>query len=156
MLEVRHLSERTLDREDGARLLRYLLERGADEFTITVKALQETLAPFADAFEDEMAPFELPIESRPMPTAQLSEMSPRSVRRWSFNEESVARLLTFLDEGIFHVPAGPDGWLEDLGVFRRGELVLGVLSHERQGVLRLTPEEQREVAALEIPSEPGE
>ncbi|HEY9425555.1 MAG TPA: hypothetical protein VIR34_00260, partial [Gemmatimonadaceae bacterium] len=58
MLEVRYVFEHGLRGERGPRLLRYLLQRGADEFSITVAALQDTPAPFADAFEDELARYE--------------------------------------------------------------------------------------------------
>lgn len=154
MLEVRYVNASTLRREHTPRLLRYLLDRGADEFTITVMALQDTLAPFADAFEDELGPFERDMASRRMVTASMPGEVVRPVRIWELNEASLARLLTFLDDGLFHSPAGPDGWLEDLAVFRAGELVLGVASHESEGVLRLTPGEHREVTALGIPTEP--
>ncbi|MEP6834126.1 MAG: hypothetical protein ABJB74_12060 [Gemmatimonas sp.] len=40
MLEVRYVFERSLRDERGPRLLRYLLEHGADEFSITVMALE--------------------------------------------------------------------------------------------------------------------
>lgn len=152
MLEVRYLSERTLGRELGVRLLHYLVEHGADEFTITVMALQDTLAPFADAFEDELAPFARPMAPRHMVTAASPSEAIRPVRLWALNEASLACLLTFLDDGLFHSPAGPDGWLEDPAIFRAGELVLGVASHEREAMLRLTPQEHREVAALGITS----
>ena len=144
---------RSLGGSFGAQLLRYLLERGADELTITVMALQETPAPFADAFEDEMAPFERTMAPRRIVTASGPDECVRAVRLWSLNEQSLERLLTFLDDGLFHSPAGPDGWLEDLTVYRKGELLLGIVSHEQEGVLRLTADEHREVAALGIRSE---
>jgi hypothetical protein len=153
MLEVRYVFDHGLRGEHGPRLLRYLLEHGADEFSITVMALQDTAAPFADAFEDELAPYQCPVSRRRVLTASTPTDFVRPVRLWSFNEASLERLLSFLDEGLFHLPAGPDGWLEDLAVYRRGELLLGLVSHEREGVLRLTADEHREVAALGIASE---
>ena len=105
MLEVRYLSERTLGRELGTRLLRYLLEHGADEFTITVMALQDTLAPFADAFEDELAPFARRIAPRRMVTAASPSETIHPVRLWALNERSLARLLTFLTAGTPEVRA---------------------------------------------------
>lgn len=149
---VRYVFEHGLRGERGPRLLRYLLARGADEFTITVMALQDTPAPFVDAFEDELAPFERSAAERPVVAVTTSGDRTTRVRLWSFNEASLERLISFLDGGLFHWPAGPDGWLEDLAIYRRRELVLGLLSHEQEGVLRLTPEEHREVAALGIPS----
>jgi len=153
MLEVRYVFEHSLRGERGPRLLRWLLSRGADEFTITVMALADTQAPFADAFEDELAPFELPSAERRVLTVTTSPDRTALVRLWSFDDKSLERLVSFLNKGLFHSPAGPDGWLEDLTVYRRGELVLGLVSHEQEGVLRLTAEEHREVAALDISSE---
>jgi len=134
-------------------LLRYLLGAGADEFSITVMALQDTQAPFADAFEDELGPYERPAASRRVLSAAAERDLTRSVRLWTLNEASLTRLLSFMDTGLFHWPAGPDGWLEDLTMYRRGELVLGLVSHEREGVLRLTLQEHEAVGALDIPSE---
>jgi hypothetical protein len=153
MLEVRYVFEHGLRGERGPRLLRYLLQRGADEFSITVAALQDTPAPFADAFEDELARYERAAARRRVISGADPQDLARSVRLWSFNEESLERLLSFVDRSLFHWPAGPDGWLEDLTVYRHGELVLGLVSYEREGVLRLTPRELAEVAALDIPFE---
>ncbi|NUO64275.1 MAG: hypothetical protein HOQ11_17690 [Gemmatimonadaceae bacterium] len=151
MLETRYLSERALRGERSWRLLRYLLDRGADEWTIEVMALRDTLAPFADAFEDEMAPFERQAAPRPMWDAETRVVAVRPVRLWTLDERSLTRLRSFLDEGLFHSPPGPDGWLENLAVFRAGELVLGVASHEGEAVLRLTAREHAEVTALGTP-----
>jgi hypothetical protein len=154
MLEVRYVFEPSLRGERGLRLLRYLASHGADEFSINVMALQDTQAPFADAFEDELGPYELPIARRRVLTDADGSDFTRAVRLWSFNAASLERLLSFLDQGPFHCPAGPDGWLEDLKVYRKGELLLGIVTHENEGVLRLTHQEHAEVAAMGIPSEP--
>jgi len=153
MLDVRFLSEHSLRGERGPRLLRYLLAHGADEFSITVMALQDTPAPFVDAFEDELAPYERAVTPRRTLTASMPTDLVRPVRLWTLTDASLERLLSFVDESLFYWPAGPDGWFEDLTIYRRGELVLGLVSHEKEGVLRLAPNEHREVAALDIPSE---
>lgn len=155
MLEVRYVFEHSLHGERGPRLLRYLREHGADEFSITVMALEDTQAPFADAFEDELGPYERPVATRRVLTAAKIGNLTRTVRLWSFNSASLARLLSFVDTGLFQWPAGPDGWLEDLTIYRHGKLVLGLVSHEHEGVLRLTQHEHEAVAALDIPSEPA-
>jgi hypothetical protein len=154
MLQVRYVNEHGLRGERGPRLLRYLLEHGADELSITVMAMRDTPAPFADAFEDELGPYERPAAPRRVLADADSADRTRDVRLWAFDPGSLDRLLSFVDEGLFHWPAGPDGWFEDLTIYRRGELVLGLASHEREGVLRLTPREHAEVAELGIPSEP--
>lgn len=153
MLEVRYVSEDSLRDERGPRLLRYLLSRGADEFSIAVMALQDTPAPFADAFEDELELYQRPGAVRRTVTSTSPSDVSRPVRLWAFNDASLERLLSFVDKSLFQWPAGPDGWLENLTIYRRGELLLGLVSHEQGGVLRLTRREQQEVAALDIPSE---
>ena len=152
MLVVRYVDRPGLHGDRAPRLLRYLLAKGADEFTITVLALQDTPGPFADAFEDELGPYELRGAERVVLTAADSSKSTRFVRLWSFDATSLERLLTFMDDGPFHSPPGPDGWLEDLTIYRRGELLFGVVSHEQESVLRLTSDEHRELEALGIPS----
>lgn len=151
MAEVRYIAERALDAARSSRLLHYLLDRGADEFTITVMALQDTQAPFADAFEDEMGPFERDIALREVVSGGMELGTVRPVRLWSLDHESLAHLLTFFDDGVFHSPAGPDGWLEDLAVYRAGALAFGIVSHDRQGVFRLVPDEYAAITALGIP-----
>jgi len=151
--EARLVSGPALRGDAGPRLLRFLLEQGADEFSITVMALQDTQAPFADAFEDELGPHELPPARRPVLARAGGTATDRVIRRWRYTRETLDRLLGFLDTDIVHCPAGPDGWLEDLVVYRRGEIVLGIVSHEQEGVLRLTTVELAEVAALDIPFE---
>lgn len=154
MLETRFISEDALAGAHGARLLRYLLDRGADEFSITVMALQETQAPFADAFEEELGPFERGIALRAV-TEITEPPALRPVRLWLLNDESLHRLLSFFDDGLFHSPVGPDGWLEDLTVYRSGELILGLMSHHREGVLQLDPDEYAALTALGISTTPS-
>jgi len=155
MCETRYLVEHDLRGERGPRLLRYLLECGADEFSITVMAMHDTPAPFVDAFEDELEPFARPAATRHVLGTAKAVGGPRTVRLWTLDGVSLQRLLSFVDTGLFHWPAGPDGWFEDLLVYRRGELVMGLASGERAGVLCLTPQEHAVVAALGIASSPS-
>ncbi|MEO9255499.1 MAG: hypothetical protein ABI305_08170 [Tepidiformaceae bacterium] len=153
-LEVRYVFGSRLRGTRGPKLLRYLLDRGADEFSISVMALHDTPAPFADAFEDELEHYQREVASRRAPASAAEASVMRSVRLWAFNHASLERLLSFVDADMFHCPPGPDGWLENLTIYRGGELVLGIVSHEGEGVLRLTRAEHAEAAALDIPSEP--
>lgn len=150
MLEERVVSEEDLQGDRGPRLLRSLVERGADEFSITVMALHDTQSPFVDRFEDELEPYERPPAVRSVLTAADGLTEAHTVRLWTLDHTSLGLLLSFVDSSIFHWPAGPDGWFEDLTIYRRGELVLGLLSDERMGLLRLTQQEHAEVAALDI------
>ena len=152
MLEVRYLFARSVTADASRRLLTWLLEHGADELTVVVMALQGEPAQTADAFEDALAPFELPPARRRVLTDAEGSEPTREVRRWALTAESLAALLPFFASGVFSYRVGPTGWLEDLTVYRRGELVLGVVSHEDEGVLRVSPAEHAELRALGVTS----
>ena len=154
MLDARYLSPAGVTPDAARRLLDWLLARGADEFTVAVMALGGEPARVADAFEDALAPYELPVASRRVPSGAVGAAPTRDVRRWALTVESLTELLAFLPRGLFDAQPGPSGWLEDIAVYRRGELLLGVVTHEREGVLRLTPAEHREVEALGVTSSP--
>ena len=147
---ARHISPASVPPDATERLLRWLLAAGADELSVRVRALRDEPAAFADAFEDAMAPFALPNASRRVLADAAGADAEREVRLWTLSEASVAVLLPFVSRGLFHHDAGPAGWLEDLTVYRAGELVLGVVTHEQEGVLRLTPDEHAEVAAIGV------
>lgn len=158
----RNLGARQLTGAPAHRLVRWLHAHGADEFSVCVLALQETQAPFVDAFEDAFAPYALPDGERPVldgpllverlhavtghPDESASAVcGTRRIRLWSLCTENLPLLLSFCDDGILEWPVGPDGWFEDFTIYRDGALVLGVVSDERAGVVRVTP---REYAAL--------
>src|SRR3569833_762403 len=101
MLEVRYVAAHTLRGECGPRLLRYLVERGADEFTIVVMALQDTPAPFADAFEDTMESFARETERRRVLHNSDADDLARPVRLWSLTAQSLETQQTKHDDGLF-------------------------------------------------------
>lgn len=151
-LDPRFLSPAGVGVDAARRLLDWLLAHGADEFTVAVMALRGEPAPVADAFEDALAPFELPAAPRRMPGAPSDSEHVCEVRRWALTAESLAALRAYLPPDLFVPRAGPDGWLEDLAIFRGGELLFGVVTHEREAVLRLTAAEHAEVRVLGVAS----
>jgi hypothetical protein len=153
MPDVRYLFNASFRADRGPVLLRWLLEHGADEFSVTVMALQDVPASVADAFEDALGAFERPASVRRALTSPSLPDDIREVRLWALSAESLTRLLAFFPDGLFHSPVGPDGWFEDLTVYRQGELLFGLVSHEGEGVLRLTSAEHASVAALGVISE---
>lgn len=76
----------------------------------------------------------------------------RNTERWSLDEVSISALKDALAEGVFQYDPLQDGWFEDLILYRDGELILGVLSHEAFGVLRLAQSESEELDAAGFPS----
>ena len=151
MTDIRVLSADTLHAAESRRLLAWLLEQGADEFTIEVMAMQGTDAPVADAFEDALEPWALPIARRRVVYRWTGRDGTREVRLWRLTAESLARLEEFLDDGIFTSDVRERGWFEDLAIYRRGALLLGVISHEREGYIRLEGDEVSALRALGVP-----
>lgn len=136
-----------MDARTSALILEYLLAQGADEFTITVMAIQDTPAPFADAFEDALEPFSRANDIRPVLT-ESPDNALREVRLWALTRESLDELLRFHAAGLLATDVGPNGWLEDLIVYRRGELIFGVVSHEQTIVLRVANDERETLSNM--------
>ena len=136
-----------LSAPESWRLLRWCVEHGAAEFTVTVRCMAGEAAPIADAFEDALATSYTGIAGRRI-LASGSGENVQPVRLWALNEGAIASLRTFMSEGLFTHVVDPRGWLEDLAIYRDGALMLGVVTHEQEGVLRATPQEVRELETL--------
>ena len=76
----------------------------------------------------------------------------RPTERWKLNETSISALKEALPEGFFQYDPKQDGWFEDPILYRDGELMLGVLSHEAFAVLRLADAESEALDAAGFPS----
>jgi hypothetical protein len=109
-----------------------------------------------EALEKRLQPFRLEGGIRETLTAVLSgEQLPRPVQRqdflqpvqlWSFCGDSIAALKELLPEGIFHFDWARETRLQDLALYRQGNLMLGIVSHEFEGMLRVTTTEAKELA----------
>lgn len=155
MSDIHVLSADTVHAPESRRLLAWLLEQGADEFTIEVMAMQGTDAPVADAFEDALDPWALPIARRRVVYRWTDRDGTREVRRWRLTAESLALLEEFLPDGILASDVHDRGWFEDLAIYRGGALRLGVISHEREGYIRLDGGDLATLLALGVPVGPA-
>ncbi len=123
-------------------LLEWCRRHGATEFTVDgilvdggSRAVFEEFDRLADAYR-----------LHPAPRYDVHAGAVRQLARWHLNDVTVAALRIAFPLGYFAYK-GTDAWHEDLGVYRAsGELMLGVVTHESEGVLRLTA---TEIAALE-------
>ena len=120
-------------------LLWWALERGADEFSVTGILTEGGSRDAFDAFDRLADQHKLP----PQPRYQLGgkvEMT----ELWRFNPDTINALRVAFPRGYFqYFPE--DAWFEDLMVYRQGELILGVITHESEGVVRVTLEDRREL-----------
>lgn len=132
------------------RLVRWCKDHSAGEWNVTVLKTRKGKKSGTDMlnrFDEQAAPFRLPDARRRHLTSQGASGSGfiRPLELWRLTSKS----LTFLEEafpvGVFRYDAGADGWMEDPMFYRQGELMLGVVSHEGEGILRVTPEERRQL-----------
>jgi hypothetical protein len=68
--------------------------------------------------------------------------------------ELLAAIRPFFPDGLFTymTSAHEEGWLENPTIYRDGEILLGVVSHEQEGYLQLTALEPVQIAAMGIPT----
>ena len=129
-------------------------KQGADEWTLGAikyngKAMSAGVAMF-DRFEEQTKPFRLPTAKRRSLTAQRPISHGNFIKPtelWRLNSASFAVLQELLPEGLFTYQVQKEGWFEDPVFYRRGEFMLGVVSHEKEGVVRVTNPERRMLEA---------
>lgn len=150
-------SARVIDRYDFRpdqtwELLDWCIKRGADEFTVQRLGLQGYETPFCDAFEAKLSPWRRSQATRKLMSAFVGQPIARPTALWELRSETVLILREYFDSGLFTYSVGDwkTGCLEDPIFYRRGELLLGVISHESYGVLAVSNEERAELAAIGI------
>jgi hypothetical protein len=132
--------------KESWRLARWCVEHGADEFTVRVLCA-EGEGTRADQFEDTFDERFIATEPRRVPTAP-DEDPVQPVRLWRADEDALQSLRSFLPDGLFTHRVDPHGWLEDLALFRDDQLMLGVVTHQREGMVRVTADELRELERI--------
>jgi len=132
--------------KESWRLARWCVEQGADEFTVRVLCA-EGQGTRADQFEDAFERRFVATDLRHL-VAALDDDVARHVRLWRLDDEALQALHAFLPDGVFTHRVDPHGWLEDPMLFRDGALMLGIVTHQREGVLRVTPDELRELERI--------
>lgn len=135
-------------------LLAWCHARGASELSLDLLGLADTAEPFCDRFRAAAAAFTLPDAPREHVVTYSGQLVVRPAPLWRLTPQSIDLLRQFLDEGLFTYPAGDweTGWIENPTFYRESEIMLGIVSHEREGVLRLRPAEMAGITALGIPS----
>jgi hypothetical protein len=131
-----HIFREDFSLEEGWRLIRWCLERGANEFNV--------YGLLCDGSSDApLKAFDRLVESHRMPPALRHDLSgeAKSVELWTLNETTLEALQVAFPRGLFDYDPRPGAWFEDLMLYRGTELMLGIVTHEGEGVLRLAPRE---------------
>ena len=118
-------------------------KHGADEWTVSAITVEGARQDWLESFDEAVKPFRLPSAKRRSLTTQLSQNPIRPTQLWRLSSKSLSVLHEFLPDGLFTYEVSEDGWLEDPVFYRRGEFMLGVVSHEHEGIVRVTKAEQR-------------
>ena len=124
------------------RLAKWCQKHGADEWTVSLIGTKKTVAGQHEQFEALVQPFRVSPAMRDNMTASPGKPFIRTTELWRLNSASFALLQQFLPEGLFTYSYDKDEWMEDIVLYRKGELILGVVSHEGEGYVRVTERER--------------
>jgi len=134
-------------------LVEWCMRLGANEFTIDFLTIDRSRAGDRwEEFDEVVRPLALGEAVLERMSGRTADDLSRPTERWALNETSIGALKEALAEGFFQYDPWQDGWFEDPILYRDGELMLGVLSHEAFAVLRLTDSESQELDAAGFPS----
>ena len=135
------------------KLAQWCHEHGAEEWTVRLPHRPEH-ASDVEMFRAEMQLFGRAPTIRRHLSVFVSEQPVRSTELWQISPESLKALSVFLPDGLFTFrPADVIApiWVENPIFYRRGEIMLGIVSHEQDGVLRVTRAERRDLATAGFP-----
>lgn len=131
------------------RLVEWCAARGIDEFSLAFMSAGVKLGPDLEAADNRLHPFSRGKAERMLMSVPLGQSQIQPTEVWSYSPESLVVLTQLFPGGLFEYPSGPfpEEWLEDPAFYRRGELMLGVVSHEGEGIMDLTSLEWAEFSA---------
>jgi len=149
----RYLAPADFTAEESWRLVEWCREIGADEFTVDcvgsdARAQATTWRPF----EKVVKPFSRGEKTRERMSGATADDLSRSTLLWEMNQVTVGALQQALPNGLLSYDPQGRGWFEDPILYREGNLLLGVLSHEAFAVLRLSALESVRLSAAGFPS----
>jgi hypothetical protein len=127
-------------------LLEWCRKIGADEFTIDClnsdpKAGEKLWLQFLSLVK----PYARGESLRERMNGQTVDDLTRRTPVWELNSFTVGALRQALPGGLFQYDPWEPAWFEDPILYRNGEMLLGVLSHEAFAVLRLSEAEAEDL-----------
>jgi len=152
VLVERYVFHEDLGEPGGERLLAWCRSLGADSFTFTVIGTPPELEQQAARIEAPLEPFRIsPTRIRAIPEGQPGSHWTRVSVLWELNDTTEAHLLKCFSNGLVTYRPTTGSWCEDPCLYRGDELMLGIISHENEGVLRIEAREQLALDQSEIP-----
>jgi hypothetical protein len=142
------ISNEDLTTDEGWRLLNWCLSYGAEEFTL------DFLPESADLVRQLLRPFWRGTAIRECIRNEPS----REVDLFDFTEDSIRALRTLLPNGLLSwrfSDYGSAPYVWDPAIYRGGELLVAVISHEGVAELRVTDDERAELSVLGVRPSPS-
>ena len=136
----------------GRALLAWCLAHGADTFTVRVIGAPPGVEAYGAALDASLASFAVAASHIPViPKDQQGTYWTRPPQLWRLTPQSAEVLWKAMNGNLLsYFPEG-DAWLEDPAFYRGPDLLLGIISHESEGVLRIRPAEQLSLHEAGIP-----
>jgi hypothetical protein len=144
----RYLTPSDFSTEETWRLVDWCKRHGADEFTIDCLGTDAaTTARAWRQFQKVVQPFALGENIRERMSGPTADELTRPTPVWQLNDASLNALQQALPSGLMQYEPRDDAWFENPVLYRAGELMLGVLSHEAFAILRVSDFEVGELAS---------
>lgn len=140
--------------EQSWALLEWCRQHGADEFTLKLLGLQGHGTPYTDQVEADLGAFRLPAAPRRHLNVYEGEDEVRPTHLWAITSDSVQVFRRYFEDGLFTHPVGDwtTGCIEDPVVYRHGQILLGIVSHEGEGILYVGEDEARDLQRRALPT----
>jgi hypothetical protein len=152
-LVKRYLAPADFTAEESWRLVDWCRDIGADEFTVDcVGSDARAEATIWQPFEKVANPSSRGEGKRERMSGATADDLTRRTRLWELNPVTFGALQQALPNGLLSYDPEGRGWFEDPILYREGELLFGVLSHEAFAVLRLSVLESVRFSAAGFPS----
>ncbi|MFL5632451.1 MAG: hypothetical protein ACJ77T_14435 [Gemmatimonadaceae bacterium] len=141
-LVQKYLAPSDYSPEETWRLVEWCRGLGADEFTIDCLGTDAgTVAPRWRTFGTLVNPFTREKKIRERMSGRTTSDLTRLTELWELNDTTLGALKQALTGGLLGYDPRDEGSFEDPVIYRDGQLLLGVLSHEAFAVLRLSDSE---------------
>jgi hypothetical protein len=152
-LVKRYLAPADFSAEESWRLVEWCRDIGADEFTVDCVGCDAGAEAIVwRPFESAVLPFSRGDETRERMSGTTADDLTRRTQLWELNPVTVGALQKALPGGLLSYDPEGRGWFEDPILYREGNLLFGVLSHEAFAVLRLSALESVRLSTAGFPS----
>jgi hypothetical protein len=153
MSTQRYLAPSDFSAAESWRLVSWCQSIGADEFTVDCVVANDVLWPKRwESFEKLIHRFYHGEQKRERMSGRTADDLVRTTKVWELNDATIHALTHALPDGLLAYDPSDESSFENPILYRQGRLLLGVLSHEAFGVLRVSDDEAHALGQAGFPS----